>query len=185
MNIEIKLFWLHIISNLKGQVPIQYILFMLLSSKLSFGELNCRSYHRSYRSTLQIVSSHPHYIFGCQYHCEISGDSMCSIRRPIICHLACGQKVKNIPALIYAKNCGLQKVFQETVTQDVIILKKKHYKKQITITGVVCLRKHQSTPCTNFKSAPPYRQHVKVSLLLHILDCQGNVAKPKTRSQVR
>lgn len=54
---------------------------------------------------------------------------MCSIRRSIICHLACGRKVKNIPALIYAKICGVQKVFQENVIQDVITLKNKHYKK--------------------------------------------------------
>lgn len=77
---------------------------------------------------LQIVSSHPHYIFGCQYHWEVSGDSMCNIRKSIICHLASGWKIKNIPALIYAKLCGVQKVFQENVIQDVIILRNKHYK---------------------------------------------------------
>uniref|UniRef100_A0A8C0VCN6 Uncharacterized protein n=1 Tax=Cyanistes caeruleus TaxID=156563 RepID=A0A8C0VCN6_CYACU len=76
-------------------------------------------------------------------HMEISGDSMCNIRRSIICHLACGQKVKNIPALIYAKICGVQKVFQENVIQDFIIPNTKHHKQQITVTGVVCLLKHQ------------------------------------------
>uniref|UniRef100_A0A8C3P1C8 Uncharacterized protein n=1 Tax=Cyanoderma ruficeps TaxID=181631 RepID=A0A8C3P1C8_9PASS len=124
---------------------------MLLSSKLSLREQNCRVCHRSYRSTLQIVSSHPHYIFGCQYHCEVSGDSMYNMRRSIICHLACGRKVKNILALIYAKICGVQKVFRENVIQDAIIRKNRHYKKQITISGVVCRLKHQSTPSTNFK----------------------------------
>lgn len=157
---------------------------MLLSSKLSLREQNCWAYHRSYRSMLQIVSSHPHYIFGCQYHWEVTGDRMCNIRRSIICHLACGGKVKNIPAIIYAKLCGVQKVFQENVIQDVIILKNQHYKLQITITAVGCLLKHQGTACTNLESAPPYRQYVKVSLLPHILDCQGNVANPRTRSQV-
>uniref|UniRef100_A0A803VD91 Uncharacterized protein n=1 Tax=Ficedula albicollis TaxID=59894 RepID=A0A803VD91_FICAL len=49
-------------------------------------------------------------------------------------------------SLIYTKICGLQKVFQKNVIQDVIILKKRHYKQQITITGVACLLKHQSTP---------------------------------------
>uniref|UniRef100_A0A8C5JET3 Uncharacterized protein n=1 Tax=Junco hyemalis TaxID=40217 RepID=A0A8C5JET3_JUNHY len=48
------------------------------------------------------------------YHWEVSGDRTCNIRRSIICHMACGGKVKNIPALIY-----------ENVIQDVIILKNK------------------------------------------------------------
>lgn len=109
---------------------------------------------------------------------------MCSIRRSV-CHLACGQKVQNILALIYTKIGGVQKVFQKNVIQDVIILQNKHYKQQITIPGAVCLLSTRVHLYQLKKSSSPCRQPVKVSLLLHILDCQENATKPKTRSQVR
>lgn len=51
---------------------------------------------------------------------------MCNIRSTI-CQLACGRKVKNIPGLIYAKICGVLKLLQENMMQDVIIHKNKHY----------------------------------------------------------
>uniref|UniRef100_A0A8C3DXV7 Uncharacterized protein n=1 Tax=Corvus moneduloides TaxID=1196302 RepID=A0A8C3DXV7_CORMO len=53
---------------------------------------------------------------------KVSGDNMCNIR-PIICHLACGRKVKNIQGLIYAKICRVLKVLQENMIQDAIIYK--------------------------------------------------------------
>jgi len=45
--------------------------------------------------------------------------------------VACYGKVKNISGLIYAKTCGVLKVFHENVIQDVITHINKHDKQQI------------------------------------------------------